>query len=190
MQNKANVTSLHHSFTKADCKTENIWRCRKDTFYALFHFKMSDPVKHFQNDCICVGFGRAKPGTGTCSNCSAFIEILRLCSTVLLTCSCRCSCVCWGDVKPAAFLQLWQFLAVAAAARLRFPGGAHTGVGEKGGLVESTGSNVNIFYWYGMSRTMKMWLLYDYHSVGVQLLYFITCGYKTQKMQCNQMVHM
>lgn len=107
-------------------------------------------VKYFQNCCICVGFGRAVPGTGTCSNCLVLI-ILRLCRTP--QCSCWCSCVCWGGVKPELFLQPQEFLAVAAA---RQGWDSHTGGGKKGGLVEYTGGNVNIFYYYGMSRTTKM----------------------------------
>lgn len=150
--------------------------------FTLFHFKMSEPVKYFQNDYICVGFGCAMTGTGICSSCSVLICILKLCRTVLFTWSCWCSCVCWRDVIPGANPESsWQ--------------GWHsqeeyTGVVRKGRLVEYIGSNVNTFYYCGMSRTMKMWLLYNYHSVGIQLFYFVICGYETQKMPCNQMVNM
>lgn len=66
------------------------------------------------------------------------------------------------DVDTEAFLQPWEFLAVAlgcvpsSKAGLKFPGGAYTGVVKKGGLVEYIGSNVNTFYYYRMPRTMKM----------------------------------
>lgn len=166
-------------------------------FFALIHFEMSEPVKYFQIFYICVGFGCAIAGTGSCSNCSVLICILQLCKTALFTCGCWCSCVCWRDVLHGAFLQLWEFLAAAvlgcgtsSKARLRFPGGAYTGAVKKGGLVEYIGNNVNTFYYDVMSRTMKMWLLYNYHSVGIQFFYFVTCGYETQKMQCNQKVNM
>lgn len=150
--------------------------------FTLFHFKMSEAVKYFQNYCICVGFGCAIPGTGTCSSCSVFICILKLCRTVLFTWSCWCSCACWRDVIPGADLRV--------PGKADIPRRNTHRCREKGGLVEYIGSNVNTFYYCGMSRTMKMWLLYNYHSVGIQLFYFVTCGYETRKMQCNQMVNM
>lgn len=153
-------------------------------FFALFHFKTSESEKYFQNYYISVGFGCAIPSTGPCSKCSVLICILKLCQTVLFTCRCWCSCVCWRDVIP------WQFLAAAvlgcgssSKARLRFPGGAYTGGVKKGRLVEYIGNNVNTFYYDVMSRTKKTWLLYNYHSVAIRLFYFVTCGYKTQKTQ-------
>lgn len=54
---------------------------------------------------------------------------------------------------------------------------------QKDCLVDYVGNNVNTFYYYVMCRTRRMWLLYDYHSVGSQLFYFVTRGYKTQKTQ-------
>lgn len=57
-------------------------------FFALFHFKMSEPVKYLQNYYVYVGFGCAIAGMGTCSNCSVIICILKLYRTVLFTCSC------------------------------------------------------------------------------------------------------
>lgn len=151
-------------------------------------------MKYFQNYYLYVGFGCAIAGMGTCSNCPVLIYILELCRTVLFPWSCWCSCVCllkrcdtWSipaarGVPGCSCSWLWH----SSKARLTFPGD----VVKKGGLVEYTGNNVNIFYYYGVSRTMKMWLLYNYNSLGIQLFYFVTCGYKTQKMQCNQMVNM
>ena len=61
---------------------------------------------------------------------------------------------------------------------------------QKGCLGDYVGNNVNNFYYCVMCRTRNMCLLYDYHSVGIQLFYFVTCDYKTRKMQCNQTILM
>lgn len=56
----------------------------------------------------------------------------------------------------SSWLQLFLAVGTSSKARLRFPGGAHTGVVKKGALVEYIGNNVNTFCYDVMSRTMKM----------------------------------